>query len=72
MSKTAATKNEAADLGRAAHAAGRIRFPGADAALMALCNKVPATLDKCNLMAAWLRAYDACVCASLMSFDPNA
>jgi hypothetical protein len=72
MSKTA-TKNEAADLGRAAHAAGRIRFPGADAALMALVNGCPSFSDERSaLMAAWLRAYDACVCAALMSFDPNA
>lgn len=72
MSKTAATKSEAADLGRAAHAAGRIRFPGADAALMALVNACPSFSDERSaLMAAWLRAYDACVCAALMSF-PNA
>lgn len=63
----------AADLGRAAHAAGRIRFPGADAALMALVNACPSFSDERSaLMAAWLRAYDACVCAALMSFDPNA
>ncbi len=51
---------------------GRIRFPGADAALMALVNACPSFSDERSaLMAAWLRAYDACVCAALMSF-PNA
>lgn len=74
MSKTAATKkSEAADLGRAAHAAGRIRFPGGDAALMVLVNAcAPFSAERSVLMAAWLRAYDACVIAALTSFNPDA
>lgn len=74
MSKTAATmKSEAADLGRAAHAAGRIRFPGGDAALMVLVNGcAPFAPERSTLMAAWLRAYDACVIAALMPCNPNA
>jgi hypothetical protein len=40
---------------------------------MALVNACPSfSAERSVLMAAWLRAYDACVCASLMSFDPNA
>jgi hypothetical protein len=62
----------AAVLGSAAHAAGNKRVAGWDAALMALVNGCPSFSDERSaLMAAWLRAYDACVCAALMSFDPN-
>lgn len=40
---------------------------------MALVNSCPSFSDaRSALMAAWLRAYDACVCAALMSFDPAA
>ena len=59
----------AADLGRAAHAAGRVRFPGADAELMRIEAEQMSSTAKCGAMAAWLRAYDACVIADLMTCE---
>lgn len=53
------------DLGAAAKDAGRIRFPGGDALLMAK-TKEPGE-DACALMAAWLMGYDSRVVADLMS-----
>ena len=61
----------AAELGRAAHAAGRVRFPGADAELMRIEAEQPTSAAKCAVMAAWLRAYDACVIADLMTCEDD-
>jgi hypothetical protein len=61
----------AADLGRAAHAAGRMRSPGADAELMRVESEQPTSAAKCAVMAAWLRAYDACVIADLMTCEDD-
>lgn len=61
----------AADLGRAAHAAGRTRFPGADAELMRVEAAQPTSAAKCAVMTAWLRAYDACVIADMMTCEDD-